>query len=60
MLDKNCRLPYNYQSEIGHDTSIQIVTLKEIINLMGITIVDIDMELKMKISRKKYLESRLL
>ena len=29
-------------------------------NLMGATIVDIDIELRMKISRKKCLESRLI
>ena len=57
ILDKYNRLPYNYQSKIGYDTLIQIV-LEEIINLMGTTIVDIDIELKMKISRIKYLESK--
>ena len=60
MLDKYNRLPYKYQSKIGNDTLIQNVILKEIINLMGTIIVYIDIELKMKISRIKYLESRLL
>ena len=60
MLDKYNRLPYNYQSKIGNDTLIQNVILKEIINSMGTIIVYIDTELKMKISRIKYLESRLL
>ena len=51
MFDKYIRLPYNYQSKIGFDTLIQNVILKEMINLMGTTIVDIDIELKTKISR---------
>ena len=60
ILDKYDRLPYNYQSKIEYDTLIQNVILKEMINLMGTTIVDIDIELKMKKSRIKYLESKLL
>ena len=58
MLDRYNRLPYNYQSKIGYDTLIQNVILKEIINIMSRTITDSDIELKMKISRIKYLESR--
>ena len=58
MLDRYIRLPYNYQSETGYDTLIQNVILKEVINIMGTTITDLDIELKMKISRIKYLESR--
>ena len=50
ILDNYIKLPYNYQSKIGYDTLIQNVILKELINLMGTTITDIDMELKMKIS----------
>ena len=38
------REPLNYQSEIGYDTLIQNVTLKELINIMGATIVDIDIK----------------
>ena len=57
-LDRYNRLPYNYQSRIGYDTLIQNVILKELINIMGGTIADLDIELKMKISRIKYLESR--
>ena len=59
LLDKYNRLPHNYQSNIGYDILIQNVIFKEIINLMGTTVVDIDIELKMKISGIKYLESRL-
>ena len=58
MLDRYNRLSYNYQSEIGYDTLVQKIIPKEILNLMGITIVDIDIELKMKISRIKYLKSK--
>ena len=60
MLDIYNKLPYKYQSEIGYNTLIQNVTLKEMIRLMGATIVDIDSERKMKISRIKHLESRFL
>ena len=59
MLDKYNREPYIYQSKIGYDTLMQIVILMEIINLMVTTIVDTDIELKMKISRIKYLVGRL-
>ena len=46
MLYKYTRLPYKYHSKIGFDTLIQNVILKEIINLMGATIVHKDIELK--------------
>ena len=59
LLDKNNRLPFNYQSKIEYDTLIQNVILKELINMMGMTITDLDKEIKMKISSLKYLESRL-
>ena len=54
MLDIYNRLPHNYQSKIGYDTLIQNVILKELINIMGTTIIDIAIELKMKIRRIKY------
>ena len=54
MLDRYNRLPPKYQSKIGYDTLFQNVILKEIINIMGTTITDLDIELKMKISRMKY------
>ena len=60
ILDEYNRLPCFYQSKIGYDTLIQKVTPKEILNLIGTTIVDIDIELKTKISGIKYLEGRLL
>ena len=52
------RLPYNYRSKIGYDTLIQNVILRELINIMGTTLTDLDMELKMKISRIEYLEKK--
>ena len=58
MLDRYMRLPYNYQAKIGYDTLIQNVTLKDMINIMGTTITDLDDESKMKFSRIKYLESK--
>ena len=58
MLDKKTRLPYIYQSKIGYDTLTQNVILKEKINLLGTTKLDINIELKMKNSRIEYLESK--
>ena len=60
MLDRYNRLPYDYQSKIGYDSLIQNVILKELFNLMGTTITDLDIELKMKNSRIKYLEKKLI
>ena len=57
MLDRYNRLTYNYQSKIGYDTLIQNVVLKELINMLGTTLSDLDREIKMKHSRTKYLES---
>ena len=58
MLDRYDRLPLTYQSKIGYDSLIHNVILKELINIMGTTIADLDKELKMKISRIIYLESK--
>ena len=60
MLDRYIKLPYNYQSKIGYDCLIQNITLKELINMMGTTITDLDIELKTQISRMKNLESKKL
>ena len=57
-LDRYMRLPYNYQSKIGYDTLIQNVILKEMINIMVMTITNFDIELKVKISRIEYLEKK--
>ena len=56
-IDKHNKLPYKYQSKIGNDTLIQNVILKELIKKMGSTITDLDIELKIRISRIRYLES---
>ena len=60
MLDRYMKLPYNYQSKTGYDTFFQNVIPKELINIMGTTITDLDIKLKMKISRKQYLENKKL
>ena len=60
MLDKYKRLPYNFQSKIVYDTLIQNVILKEVIKIMGTTTTDLDIELKMKFSRMKNLENKLI
>ena len=60
MLDRYNRLPYIYQSKIGYDTLIQNVNFKELIYIMGMTITDLDKELKMKISRIENLENKKL
>ena len=58
MLDRYMRLPYNYRSTIGFDCLIQNVILKELVNIMGTTITEFYIELKMKIGRRKYFESK--
>ena len=57
MLDRYNRFTYDRKNEIVYDILIQNIILKELINIMSIMISDLDMELKMKISRIKYLES---
>ena len=56
MLDRYNRLPYNYQPKIGSDTLIQNVIPKDFIIVMGSSLTDLDIELKMKFSRIEYLE----
>ena len=58
MLDRYNRLPYKCQSKIGYDCLIENIILKELINIMDTTITDLDIELKMKISRIEYLEKK--
>ena len=58
MLDRYSRLPYNYESKIGYDSLIQNVVLEELIKIMGTTITDLDIELKMRVSRIEYMESK--
>ena len=45
MLDRYNNLPYIYQTKIGYDTLIQNVILKDLLNIMGATITDLDIEL---------------
>ena len=58
MLDRYNRLAYDRKIEIVYDNLIQNIILKELINIMSIIISDLDMELKMKISRIEYLENK--
>ena len=58
MLNRYNRLPLEYQSKIGYDILIQNVIPKELINIMSTTKTDLDIELKMKISRFRYLQSK--
>ena len=60
MLDRYNRLTYDHKIEIVYDNLIQNTILKELINIMSIMISDSDMELKLKISRIKYLENKNL
>ena len=57
--DKYNTLQINYQSKRRYDNLIQNVILEKLIKLMSVILVDIDIELKMKISRIKYLQSKL-
>ena len=57
MLDRYNRLTYDRKIEIVYDNLIQKNILRELISLMSIMTSDLDIELKMKISRIKYLES---
>ena len=56
MLDRYNRLSYNHKIEIVYDNLIHNIIFKELINIMATMITDLDIELKMKISRIKYLE----
>ena len=58
MLDRYDRLTSDRKNEIVYDNLIQNIILKELINIMSILIRDLDMELKLKISRIKYLENK--
>ena len=58
MLDRYNRLTYDHKIEVVYDNLIQNIILKELINIMSIMISDLDIELKMKISRIEYLENK--
>ena len=51
MLDRYMSLPYDFQSRIGYNSLIQNVILKDLINIMSLIIIDLDIELKMKIRK---------
>ena len=57
VLDRYNRLTYDRKIEIVYDILIQNIFLKELLNKMSIMISDLDIELKMKISRIKFLEN---
>ena len=57
MLDRYNRLTYDCRIEIVYDILIQNIILKELLNIMSIMISDLDIDIKMKIIRIKYLES---
>ena len=46
MLDRYMSLPYDFQSRIGYNSLLQNIILKELINIMAMTINDLDIELK--------------
>ena len=59
-LERYMSLPYDFQSKTVFNSLIQNVILKELTNIMAMTINDLDLELKMKISRIRYLENKIL
>ena len=59
MLNRYNILTYDRKIEITYANLIQNIILKELINIMSIMIFDLDIELKMKISRIKYLENKI-
>ena len=54
MLDRYNRLTYDHKIEIVYDNLIQNIILKKLLNIMSVIISDLDIELKVKISRIKY------
>ena len=60
MLDRYNRLTYDRKIEIAYDNLIQNIILKELIIIMSTIVSDLDMELKMKVSRVEYLENKKL
>ena len=60
MLDRYDRLTYDRKIDIVYDNLIQNIILKELIIIMSIMRSDLDIEIKMKISRIKYLRIKNL
>ena len=48
MLDRYMSLPYEFRSQIGYNSLIQNIILKELINILSLIIIDLDIELKIK------------
>ena len=60
MLDRYNRLTYDHKIEVVYDNSIENIILEEVIIIMSIITSDLEMELKLKISRIKYLENKII
>ena len=60
MLDRFNRIPFKYQSKKGYDCLFHNVFHKELINIMGTTLTNLDIEFKMKTSGIKNSEINLL
>ena len=58
LLDRYNRISYGHRIDIVYDNLIQNIIFKELINMMSIMISDLDMDIKMKISRIEYLENK--
>ena len=58
MLDRYNKLPCNFNMKIVCDNLLQNVILRELINILGTVITDLDIDLKMKINRIKNLENK--
>ena len=48
MLDRYMSLPYEFRSQIGYNSLIQNIILKELINVLSVLIIDLDTQLKIK------------
>ena len=53
------REPHKYQARVRYDCLIRNVIFKEFINIMATTKTDLDIELKTKICKIKYLENKI-
>ena len=60
MLDRYNTLPYNFKLKIGCDSLLQNVILRELLNMLSTVITDLDIELKIKNSRIRFLEKNIL
>ena len=60
LLDRYKRLPPKYQWKIGYDSLFQNIIRKGLINVKGTTRTELDIKIKMKFSRIKYLENKKL